>query len=108
MTSCMCTARSQAGCVSHSSRRGHPSSRCTASFSCVAGPDNGATELVEEEVNGTVACSADPEVLAAAIVRVHDPGSELRRSTLDWFRRNREPLSLERSLETVLDEYRRG
>ena len=71
----------------------------------VEGPDNAATALVEEGVNGTIASSAAPDVLAAAIVRVHRAGPELRRSTLDWFRRNQERLSLERSLETVLDEY---
>ena len=74
----------------------------------VEGPDNAATALVEDGVNGFIAPSAAPEVLAAAIARVHAAGPELRRSTLDWFRRNRERLSLERSLETVLDEYRHG
>ena len=74
----------------------------------VDGPDNAATALVEEGVNGTIAASAAPDVLAAAIARVHDAGPELRDSTLDWFRRNRERLSLERSLETVLDEYARA
>ena len=74
----------------------------------VAGPDNAATALVEEGVNGTVAASAAPDVLAAAIVRVYDAGPTLRYSTLDWFRRNRERLSLERSLATVLDEYARA
>lgn len=74
----------------------------------VDGPDNAATALIEEGVNGTVASSAAPDELAAAIVRVHEAGPELRASTLDWFRRNRERLSLERSLETVLDEYGRG
>ncbi len=33
----------------------------------VAGPDNAATELVEEGVNGTIAASAEPRDLAAAI-----------------------------------------
>jgi glycosyltransferase involved in cell wall biosynthesis len=73
----------------------------------VEGPDNAATALVEEGVNGTIASSAAPDVLAAAIARVHRAGPELRGSTLDWFRRNRERLSLERSLEIVLDEYER-
>ena len=67
----------------------------------VEGPDNAATELVEEGVNGTIAASAAPDELAAAIVRVHRAGPELRRSTLDWFRRNAERLSLERSLDVV-------
>jgi len=71
----------------------------------VAGPDNAATELVVEGVNGTVASSARPDDLAAAIVRIHREGPALRDSTVDWFRRNAERLSLERSLGIVLDSY---
>jgi len=71
----------------------------------VEGPDNAATELVEEGVNGTVAPSAAAEDLAAAIVRIDRAGPKLRRSTLNWFRCNSERLSLERSLETVLEAY---
>jgi glycosyltransferase involved in cell wall biosynthesis len=71
----------------------------------VAGPDNAATELVEEGVNGTIAPSAAPDDLAAAIERVHAAGPALRDSTLAWFRRNAERLSLQRSLETVVAEY---
>jgi len=71
----------------------------------VDGPDNAATELVEEVANGFVASSAKPEDLAAAIVRVYRAGPELRRSTLEWFHRNAERLSLERSLQVVVREY---
>jgi glycosyltransferase involved in cell wall biosynthesis len=71
----------------------------------VQGPDNAATELVEEGVNGAIAPTAGPEDIAAAIVRVERAGPELRRSTLDWFRASSERLSLERSLATVLEAY---
>jgi glycosyltransferase involved in cell wall biosynthesis len=71
----------------------------------VAGLDNAATELVDEGANGFVAPSAEADDLAAALVRVYDAGPELRRSTLEWFRRNAERLSLERSLHTVLRVY---
>jgi len=71
----------------------------------VEGPDNAATELVEEGVNGAVAASAAPDDLAAAIVRVHRAGPELRRSTLDWFRTNAERFSLERSVQIVFSTY---
>jgi glycosyltransferase involved in cell wall biosynthesis len=71
----------------------------------VEGPDNAATELVEEGVNGAIALSAEADDLAAAIVRVCQAGPELRRSTLAWFRRNAERLSLERSLKIVSSEY---
>jgi glycosyltransferase involved in cell wall biosynthesis len=71
----------------------------------VDGPDNAATELVEEGTNGTVAPSAEADDLAAAVVRIYEAGPELRRSTLEWFGRNAERLSLEHSLQLVLGEY---
>ena len=60
---------------------------------------------MKEGANGTIALSADADDLAAAIVRVDRAGPELRRSTLDWFHRNAERLSLERSLQIVSSEY---
>jgi glycosyltransferase involved in cell wall biosynthesis len=71
----------------------------------VAGPDNAATELISEGENGFVALSASAEDLAAAIVRVNEAGSELRASTLAWFRRNAARLSLAHSLEVVSGVY---
>ncbi len=71
----------------------------------VEGPDNATTELVEEGTNGAVASSAEPGELAAAIVRIHSAGPALRDSTAEWFRRNAERLSLERSVERVLEAY---
>jgi glycosyltransferase involved in cell wall biosynthesis len=71
----------------------------------VDGPDNAATELVEEGVNGFVARSASADDLADAIVRVSEAGPELRESTADWFERNARRLSLEASLERVLASY---
>jgi glycosyltransferase involved in cell wall biosynthesis len=71
----------------------------------VAGPDNAATELVEDGVNGAVAASAEPADLAAAIERARDG---LRDSTLAWFLRNAERLSLQHSLERVLETYGAG
>jgi glycosyltransferase involved in cell wall biosynthesis len=72
----------------------------------VAGPDNAATELVEEGENGFVAASAEPRDLADAILCVHAAGQALRDSTREWFRRNRDRFSLETSVETVLGVYR--
>jgi len=74
----------------------------------VSDPDNAATELVEDGVNGFVVRSVEPEVLADAIVRAHEAGFALRESTADWFRRNERRLSLETSLETVLAAYGEG
>jgi glycosyltransferase involved in cell wall biosynthesis len=73
----------------------------------VDAPDNAAVELVEDGVNGFVAKSADPKELGEAILRVHSAGLALRQSTVDWFRRNRERLSLETSVERVLAVYGR-
>jgi glycosyltransferase involved in cell wall biosynthesis len=71
----------------------------------VRDPDNAATELVEEGVNGFVAPSASAEDLADAIARVHAGGSALRASTADWFARNARQLSLDASLDVVADRY---
>jgi glycosyltransferase involved in cell wall biosynthesis len=71
----------------------------------VAGEDNAATELIEEGVNGFVASAADAATIAAAIVRAHDAGMALRDSTAAWFTANARRLSLESSLEKVLEHY---
>ncbi len=70
-------------------------------------PDNAAMELVEEGANGFLADSPEPADLAAAIERVQAAGPELRERTADWFEANGRRLSLEGSLETVLESYRR-
>jgi len=71
----------------------------------VAGPENAATELVEDGVNGAVSASAEPAELAAAIERAR---TGLRESTLAWYRRNADRLSLESSLVRVLEAYASG
>lgn len=74
----------------------------------VAHPDNAAVELVEDGVNGAVAASAGADALASAIVRVRDAGPALRASTAGWFARNARRLSIDSSLDRVVDAYRRG
>jgi glycosyltransferase involved in cell wall biosynthesis len=71
----------------------------------VRDPDNAATELVEDGVNGVIAESARPEDIANAIVRVDGAGPGLRASTAAWFERNATRLSLENSLKTVARGY---
>lgn len=73
----------------------------------VEGPDNAATELVEDGRNGIVARSTDPHELADAILRVHAAGASLRESTGAWFRENRDRLSLDTSIEKLLEVYGR-
>jgi glycosyltransferase involved in cell wall biosynthesis len=71
----------------------------------VQGPDNAAVELVEDGTNGAVATSVEPCDLAAAIVRIYEGGAELRDSAAQWFRRNADRLSFERSFERVQETY---
>jgi glycosyltransferase involved in cell wall biosynthesis len=71
----------------------------------VAAPDNAATELVRDGVNGVVSPTQDPETIAAAIVSVHEAGMAMRESTAVWFAENAERLSLEASLQIVLAVY---
>jgi glycosyltransferase involved in cell wall biosynthesis len=71
----------------------------------VSAPDNAAVELIDEGENGVIAPSAFPEDLAAAILEVHAGGAELRARTVAWFKRNARRLSLEHSLEIVLEAY---
>jgi glycosyltransferase involved in cell wall biosynthesis len=68
-------------------------------------PDNAATELVEDGVNGVIAASAGPDDLAAAILRIHQAGDAMRASTCAWFEANARRLSLASSLETVVASY---
>src|SRR4051794_8729038 len=71
----------------------------------VLGEDNAAIELVEEGINGAIAPSIEPEDLGAAILRVHEGGAELRESTARWFEEHAHRLSLETSLQTVVEAY---
>jgi glycosyltransferase involved in cell wall biosynthesis len=71
----------------------------------VSDPDNAATELIEDGVNGFIAPSAEPADLGAAIVRVHEAGAALRASAADWYARHAVELSLDASLEAVAASY---
>ena len=84
--------------VVEAARRGTPSI-------VVAGPDNAATELIEEGCNGFIAASAAPAEIAEAIVNVHRGAGELRASTAAWFERRGGELSLDTSLRRVLEAY---
>jgi glycosyltransferase involved in cell wall biosynthesis len=72
----------------------------------VAAEDNAATELVEDGVNGVVARDESAEGVAAAIGRVSEMGMALRQSTAEWYSRNAHELSIESSLQAVLESYR--
>jgi glycosyltransferase involved in cell wall biosynthesis len=71
----------------------------------VRAPDNAATELVEDGVNGLVVDSAEPGTLGGAIATVHSAGEAMRRSTAGWFGEHYEELSLSSSLDRVAASY---
>lgn len=71
----------------------------------VADPDNAATELIVDGINGVVAATASASDLASAILRVNNAGVELRQSTAAWFAHNAEGLSLAGSLDRVQAAY---
>lgn len=71
----------------------------------VSGPENASTELIESGINGFVAKSHAPKMLAQSIVEAIRLGSDLRQTTLAWFEQNREMLSLEHSIETIEATY---
>ena len=73
----------------------------------VEGPENAATELVRDGVNGVVSPDASPESLARAISRVIAAGPALRESTARWFAENAKTLTIDGSLELVVEGYGR-
>ncbi len=73
----------------------------------VAGPDNAATELVVEGVNGFVAPVATPRALAATILAVQHGGAELRARTTAWFAHEAPRLSAAASARHVAAVYAR-
>jgi glycosyltransferase involved in cell wall biosynthesis len=98
---CLVTASEREGyglVVVEAAARGTPSV-------VVAGPENAATELVRDGVNGVVSPDASPESLAAALGRVLESGSALRESTARWFADNAPTLRIDRSLELVAESY---
>jgi glycosyltransferase involved in cell wall biosynthesis len=98
---CLATASEREGyglVVVEAAARGTPSV-------VVDGPENAATELMVDGVNGAIAPSARPEDLAEAILRVVEGGPALRSSTARWFDDNADRLRLDRSLELVTQEY---
>lgn len=74
----------------------------------VSAPDNAATELVDDVVNGFSVSRPEPALLAEAIVKCAAHSTNLRRSTHHWYVENEERLSLETSLTVVVQDYRAG
>lgn len=74
----------------------------------VRGSDNAATDLVEDGVNGFIAGSPEPEVLAKAIVRTAREGAALRKRTSAWANARGRALTIEGAMEQVLEVYERA
>ena len=72
----------------------------------VEGPDNGATELIDPGRNGFVAPTAAPGDLAEAIAAVHRGGERMRQDTIAWYEAHATELSLDGSIDAVLELYR--
>ncbi len=64
----------------------------------VRGPDNAATELIEDNQNGFIADSADPLVLGRALDAVHQAGPALLARTRAWFTANATWLGIDASI----------
>jgi glycosyltransferase involved in cell wall biosynthesis len=98
---CLATASEREGyglVVVEAAARGTPSV-------VVDGPENAATELVADGINGAIAPSPEPHDLAAAILRVVEAGTALRASTAQWFEQNASRLQLDSSLKLVVRAY---
>ena len=101
---CLATASEREGyglVIVEAAARGTPSV-------VVAGPENGAVELIVDGENGAVAASAGAADLSAAILRVVEAGPALRESTARWFARHAPRLRIDESLQLVSERYRRA
>ena len=72
----------------------------------VPGPDNAATGLIVENVNGFVAPSIEPSALAQQIVKLYQAGPELQVRTHQWYCERAAQLSLDASIAQMEEVYR--
>lgn len=68
----------------------------------VADQGNASTELVEPGINGFVSSSIGADDLADALVRVHDAGAALRRSTRSWYDDAVQTRTVARTVDAIL------
>lgn len=73
----------------------------------IAGEDNAAVELVEENENGFVAANPDADALAAGIRKAIASGEGLRTRTTQWYAVNRDRLSFAASFQRILQRLQR-
>ncbi len=72
----------------------------------VRGPDNAATDLIVENVNGFVAPSVEPSVLAEHMLKLYAAGPELRVRAYEWYREHGAQLSIDASIAQMDEAYR--
>ncbi|MCW3014787.1 MAG: glycosyltransferase [Solirubrobacterales bacterium] len=70
-----------------------------------AGADNAAVELVDDGVNGFVCHDDSVDALADALVRVHEAGPALRRSTAAWYAAHVKRVAEQDPLRRILAAY---
>ena len=66
-------------------------------------PDNAATELIDEGLNGFLAASTSGYDLGQSILACIDGGTGLRSTTSDWYERARATRSIQRTAERILE-----
>lgn len=69
-------------------------------------PDSAARELIVDGVNGVLCATAEPAEVASAILRIHEAGDDLRRSTLAWFLASAGVLTIDGAIPRLLGVYR--
>jgi hypothetical protein len=67
-------------------------------------PDNAATELVQQGVNGAIA-GPEPADIAERLLEVLEAGTALRERTAEWFRGVSAQVSAEASIARVREAY---
>ncbi len=72
----------------------------------VRGPDNAATDLIVENVNGFLAPSVAPAELAEHMLKLYAAGPELRARAYEWYREHAALLSLDASIAQMDEAYR--
>jgi glycosyltransferase involved in cell wall biosynthesis len=72
----------------------------------VQGPDNAATSLIVENVNGFIAPSIEASALAEQIIKLYMAGPELQARTHQWYREHAAELSIDASIAQIEAVYR--
>jgi glycosyltransferase involved in cell wall biosynthesis len=72
----------------------------------VRGPENAATSLIVENVNGFVSQSIAASALAEQIMKVHAASPQLQARTHEWYHEHAAELSIDASIAQIEEVYR--